>query len=224
MMMTMNKTRLALAVAGAVSLVTFTAQAEIFNATATLQDTLAVTVVQEFDIGTVFATATAANLVDGVGAMVISPTGDVSAAASNGTVNVTSLAAPTPAQGSVAMAADFTLTLPTTTTVDATEFDDGGAANVTGAAIVAEGAELIHESANPAVPSLYLVHYTVSAVSGGTVGTDTANNGVFAVTQDFGETEFVFNIGATVTTEPSASVQVYQAGIYSGTFEVTAAY
>ena len=91
---------------------------------------------------------------------------------------------------------------------------------------------LVHESANPAVPNLYMVHFTVSDVSGGVVdggdqgGTAAANDGVFDVVMDFGETEYVFNIGATITTEPyvGTDAQEYQDGIYSGTFEVTAAY
>ena len=54
----------------------------------------------------------------------------------------------------------------------------------------------------------------------------TANTGAFAVAQAFGETTFVFNIGATITTEPndSGTAIEYQEGDYTGTFEVTAAY
>ena len=85
---------------------------------------------------------------------------------------------------------------------------------------------LVHEDNNPAVPDLYMLHFTVEAVSGGEVEEAALNTGVFEVTQEFGETTFVFNIGATITTEPNNSTEgvPYQEGIYSGTFEVTAEY
>jgi hypothetical protein len=51
------------------------------------------------------------------------------------------------------------------------------------------------------------------------------NDGGFPITQDFGETTYVFNIGATLTTEPPSTVaRSYHQGVYAGTFEVTAAY
>ena len=64
-------------------------------------------------------------------------------------------------------------------------------------------------------------------------GSYTINVGDFTVTQDFGETTYVFNIGATLTTQPGAALTTagtsadaipYQEGLYSGTFEVTASY
>ncbi len=230
MMMKIQKKRLAIAVAGAVSLVASTAQAEDFTASATLQNTLTVVSLADFDIGTVFATSTGAAYSDGVGALVISPSGAVSAAtAESATASLTSLTTPVGAQGSVAMTSDFELTLPNTSSVLAAEFDDGGGTGTDGADIITMltvGTELVHESANPAVPSLWLMHFTVEAVSGGSVLPDTTSEaGVFNVTQDFGETEFVFNIGGTLTTEPTdGGALTYQEGIYSGTFEVLAAY
>lgn len=219
----MRKRYLAMAVASVVVAGGSTAQAVDFGVSTTLQNTLAVTVVQDLDVGTVFATATGAAATDGVGALQISPAGAV-ADISTSAVSLTSLTAPTAAQGSVAMTADFTLTLPATNTVAEADFDDGTGASLGNIATV--GAELVHESANPAVPSLWLMHYTVAAVSGGTVTAEaTTYDGSFAITQDFGETAFVFNIGATLTTEPgSGSAETYQEGLYSGTFEVTAAY
>ena len=58
-MMFREKKRLAIAVAGVVSLGTSSAQAVDFGATTTMQNTLEVTVVNDFDLGTVFATETA---------------------------------------------------------------------------------------------------------------------------------------------------------------------
>lgn len=229
----MNKTckkRLVIAVAGAVGLGTSIAHAEDFNASATLQNTLAVTNLQDLDLGSVFATATGGAPADGVGAIVISPEGAVTTpTVVSSSVNLVSLTSPTAAQGSVDMTAAFDLTLPDTSAALAAEFD--GAA-VTSYASWTDGTaiELEHESANPAVPSLYLVHFTVGDVSGGTVGAEASQGaGVFAITPDFGETTYVFNIGATLTTQPGTGTGpgdalTYQEGIYAGTFQVTAAY
>ncbi|MDB3936378.1 hypothetical protein N9383_06640, partial [Granulosicoccus sp.] len=68
-----KKKRVTMAVAGAVSLGTSSVYAADFNASTTLQNTLEITVVQDFDIGTVFATETGTALTDGVGAFVIDP-------------------------------------------------------------------------------------------------------------------------------------------------------
>lgn len=224
-MINIRKQHLVIAVAGAVTAGTFTAHAADFSANATLQNTLTVVSVLDFDIGTVFATATGAALANGVGALVISPEGIVSDPADSATVSLTSLTNPVAAQGSVAMTADFSLTLPDTSTIDAADFEiDAGSSLVNITNGTGNAAELVHESANPAVPSLWLMHFTVSDVSGGTSAEGTANVGDFTVTQDFGETEFVFNIGGTLTTEPTTSSETYQEGIYSGTFAVTAAY
>ena len=62
-MMLMERKRLAMAVAGVLSLGTSSVQAVDFGASTTMQSTLAVTVVNDFDISTVFATETAANYV-----------------------------------------------------------------------------------------------------------------------------------------------------------------
>ena len=61
-MMLMDRKRLAIAVAGVLSLGTSSVQAVDFGASTTMQSSLAVTVVNDFDISTVFATETAAKL------------------------------------------------------------------------------------------------------------------------------------------------------------------
>jgi len=233
-MMLMRKTGLAIAVAGVVSLGASSVHAVEFNATTTLQNTLAVTVVEQFDIGTMFATETAENYVagtgpvttGGVGAVTIAPDGTTTNLTSDGDPALTSLGTPTPAQGSVEMVGNFVIQLPNTSAILAADF--AGAANL--AVLAANSITLEHESANPAVPDLYMMHFTIEAVSGGTAvapgSGPTLNDGVYDVTPGFGETSFVFNIGATITTEPNdtGTAIVYQEGIYSGTFEVTAAY
>ncbi|MGQ7846780.1 hypothetical protein ACUNV4_20015 [Granulosicoccus sp. 3-233] len=226
MMINTSKKRLALAVAGTLSLGASMAQAEDFTASATLQNTLAVTNLQDLDIGSVFATVTGAALANGVGALVIAPGGTIADQGSDSaTVNLTSLTSPTAAQGSVDMTADFTLQLPDTSAIVAADFAADGTStlvNITNG--TGNATELVHESANPAVPSLWLMHFTVGDVSGGVSTAGTLNEGDFTIVPDFGQTTYVFNIGATLTTEPTTSEQTYQEGVYSGTFEVTAAY
>ena len=226
-MMIIQKNRLAIAlsVAGVVSLGTSTAQAVDFTASATLENTLTVTNINDFDIGTVFATSTAVSLITGVGALVIAPDGSVTDPTDSATVQLISLSTPVPAQGSVDMTASFDLTLPNTVLTLPADFAvDAGASLITITDGTGNATELVHSSANPVVPSLYLTHFTVGDVSGGTSVEGTTNVGDFTVTPGFGETTYVFNVGATVTTEPSTSLQSYQAGVYSGTFAVTAAY
>lgn len=210
-------------VALAAGLGAFTAHAAKFSASAVLENTLAITSVRSFDLGTVYASKTGATQSNGVGALVVAPDGGVTDPADSSSVQLVSLSAPIPAQGSVGMVANFELQFPSTSAVDAVNFADGGSAF--GPLLMANGVELIHESANPAVPSLYLMHFTVGDVSGGTVGSQTIpNDGRFPVEASFGESTYVFNVGATVTTEPSDSEQSYQRGVYSGTFTVTGSY
>ncbi len=215
--------KLAMTVVGAVSLVATSADAVDFNATALVENTVTVTSVNDFDLGTLFATVTGTANTDGVGALVIAPDGSITDPTDSGSVNLISLSAATAAQGSVDMAADFSLTLPDTTGIDAADFVADAGGNII-ANVAANAIELIHESANPTVPSLFLMHFTVGDVSGGTNAENATNDGDFTITQGFGESTYVFNIGATVTTEPTTSVESYQTGTYSGTITVTASY
>lgn len=235
-MMNTRKQRLAIAVAGTLGLMASSTQAADFNATTTLQNTLTVVSLQDFDIGTVFASATGASDAVGVGALIIAPDGTVTVP---GTLNAAppsliSLGAPTPAQGSVDMANDFSLQLPDTNGLLAADFADASTGTMPlllaapDSATFTEYTELVHESSDPDVPSLYLMHFTIEDVSGGvsTEDDDTDEKGLYAVAQDFGETTYVFNIGATLTTEPTVGTaqKNYEEGVYSGTFEVTASY
>lgn len=226
--MIMQNKRLAIAVAGVIGLGASTAQAVDFGASATLENTLSVTVVNDMDLGTLFATATGAALANGVGALIIAPDGGATPHGTDSTtIELVSLGAPTGAQGSVDMSSNFNLELPNTVlTLPADFATDTSSSLVTITDGTGNSTELVHESANPAVPSLYLTHFTVSDVSGGVAGTETATfDGGFPIVQNFGETTYVFNVGATVTTKPvSTGAETYQAGVYSGTFVVTAAY
>ena len=236
-MMFTSKKRLAIAVAGAVSLGATVAHAVDFNATTTLQNTLAVTVVQDFDLGTVFATQTGTALTDGVGGFRISAV-DGTADGETGfsaSVSLQSLTTPTPAQGAIDTIGTFDLQLPDTSAFNPDDFPANGGTNSNLASITAETpaddaqvVELVHESGDPNVPSLYMLHFTIADTNDGDsdIGTTTpvATNGQYEITPAFGVTTYNFNIGATVITEPTTAAAQYQAGIYSGTFEVTAAY
>lgn len=228
-MKTMQNKRLVMAIAatGVMSLGASIAQAADFGASATLENTLSVTVVNDMDLGTVFATETGAALINGVGALVIAPAGGATPHGTDSTtIELVSLGAPSGAQGSVDMSASFNLVLPDTSAILPADFAiNAGTSLIKITDGSGNATELVHESANPAVPSLYLMHYTIADVSGGAVGTETATfDGGFPITQDFGETSYVFNVGATVSTKPTAGAETYQAGVYSGTFVVTAAY
>jgi hypothetical protein len=227
-MMSLRKKRLAIAVAGVLSLGASTAPAVDFSATATVQNTLTVVSLLDFDLGTVFAPPTGVALVNGVGALVISPAGAVSVpAAVSATVALNSLSTPVPAQGSVAMTTDFNLVLPDTRRALPADFTaDAGSSLATLAGGTANATVLAHSSGDPSVPSLYLMHFTIGDVSGGTAGTETATyDGGFPITQAFGESSYVFNIGATLVTEPGTGTALaYQEGVYAGTFAVTAEY
>ena len=248
--MFMGKKRLAIAVAAVVSLGTTSLQAEEFGATTSVQNTLAITVVNDFDVGTIFAVDTAqsyapiaavaddpntagvdetvAAQTGGVGAITIDTDGDATSLETDGDPALTSLGTPTPAQGSIDNVAAFSISLPNTTSIDAGDFAANGA-SASLASILTDGIPLTHESGNPAAPQLYMMHFRLAAVSGGAAvipdGGD-VDIGTYNVTPDFGVGTFVFTLGATITTQPvnDGNALTYLEGAYSGTFEVLAAY
>ena len=228
-MMMKQKKNLAVAVTvvATIGLGVSTSQAVNFTASGSVENTLAVTSISDFDLGVLFATANAASASDGVGALVIGPDGTTTdPSTDSASVQFINLGTPVGAQGSVDMAATFDLVLPDTSTVTATDFaaNAGGTADteITAGTTITE---LQHSSLNPSVPSLYLMHFTVGDVSGGAATEGTTNQGDFTVVPGFGQTTYVFNIGGTVTTKPFTSAQEsYQAGVYSGSFTVTASY
>lgn len=84
----------------------------------------------------------------------------------------------------------------------------------------ASATELSHSCANASYPGLVLMHFTIGDVSVSAEGIPGVSD--FAVTQDYVETTYVFNIGTTLTTKPTSTEQSYQEGVYSGAFAVTA--
>ena len=186
-----------------------------------MENTLAVTsVLPNLDLGTLFAATNGAAANNGVGALVIAPDGSVSDPADSATVKLISLGTPAAAQGSVDMASNFTLTFPNTSTYLAADFLTGG---VDLLAALAVTTRLQHSSFTGL--SLYLTHFTLGDVSGGTSAEGSTNNGIFTIIKGATDTTYVFNIGATVTTAPFDTAQdTYQPGNYTGTFTVTASY
>jgi hypothetical protein len=217
---------MALALVSTIGLTASTVQAVDFTATLTVDNALTLTEVNGFNFGSLFATSTGANLVNGVGVLVIAPGATVTDPTDSATVTLLNLGVPVAAQGNVAMAANFTLTLPDTTGVLVADW-----AADTGSSLIkitdGTGNTVALNHSNPAVPSLYLMHFTIADVSGGVVGAETATyDGSFPVVATFGATDYVFNMGATLTTEPNGTgtAIAYQAGTYSGIIPVLAAY
>ncbi len=243
MMMNIRKQRLAVAVAGTLGLMASTAQAVEFTASTTLQNTLAVTAITPLDIGTIFAASTGRAITDGLAAMTIAADGTIDYDLSDADLSMRSLGGAVPAQGSVESAANFILQLPDTSGYDSGDWSDGVGADLEGEFITSIGgdglgleATELRISADESIPALYLVHFTAGDVSGGAATLPAipvaANDGIYEVDMDFGESTYVFNIGATVVTQPGLESGAglldgdlaYEEGTYSGTFEVTASY
>ena len=229
--MKMIKTRinyLTVAVASVIGLGSTIAQAEDFDATAELQNTLAITVVNDLDLGTLFATTTGAALSEGVGALVISAAdGLATAPTTNGEVTLTSLSGSAAASGTIDVLQDLTLILPDTNTITEAQFDGTGLASDTMS--VGGAIELTNDAAAAGNPSLWLMHFTVASATTGTTTTtetgDPANGGRYSVDVTAAG-EYSFTVGATVTTAPydGTAQQSYEAGTYGGTFSVIAEY
>ncbi|MCK0163147.1 hypothetical protein [Marinobacter sp. S6332] len=195
------------------------ASAETFNATALVENTLAITKVQDLDFGTMFAASANDQAVAG---LVLAPDGNVTSAtalvvdgasAISDAPKLLSLGGSAAARGSVSVGQGFTLQLP----------DKTSAALATGSAFVPGEGIALTVNSDPSEAAFYLVDFTVGDVVGGTE-TD-AGSGAWTVTKDFGATEVEFGIGASIYTDGAGTPRTsYQAATYSGTFDVTASY
>jgi hypothetical protein len=211
------------AIGGALALGVTAAHATDFDVTATVENTVTVTKVNDMDLGRVFATQAGVLNTEGVGAFKLAPAGTVAPVAGSATVKLLALGGAVPARASVAASDPFTVTLPDPVADEADFVADAGASL---AALKADAIELKHSSLNPSVASLYLVDFTLGAPTGGTATVDGVDPWKYDIVPSFGQTEVSFSIGATVITEPAAGAgnNAYQAGTYTGTFEVTATY
>lgn len=211
-------------IGGALALTAVTnASAVDFDAEATVQNALTVTAVAPLNLGTIFATTSSTTATSFI---TMSPSTGAITPGDQDAGPLLSLGGATRAQGRVTIGTDavFTITLPNAVTDAALA---GGSApaftNLGGAAIA-----LTHSSGNPSVADLELVNFTINVpVASGeldTAGCATTTPTAFECDVDpaFGVTDFDFFIGAQVKTANSG--EAYQAGTYSGTFEVTASY
>lgn len=226
------------------------AMAADFDATATVQNALEVTVVNGMNLGTIFATTASSNL---VGIIRLNPDGTVedavaSADADADAPNIISLGGQDPARGSITVGSReaFTLTLPVSVSTANLADDEIAGGTDEATATVANMTELRLGGAggDPTVARLYLANMTVGEVTGGSISGDTtsaatdcesatrlpaAAGGAITceITPSFGSTLVEFAIGADIVTDPLATAtnrNTYQEGTYTGTFEVTATY
>ena len=177
-MKNIRKNYVTLAVAGVLGLGASVALAVDFPANATVENVLEVRIDTEFELGTLFAVNT--GLVDGttgVGALKIAAAdGAVSQVftPADDTPPLTSIINPVPGQGSVSIVSDFTLQFP-----DTSDITEAGMEDATNTAALYAGTgnavPLILTTGTGTEPALWLMHFTVSDVSGGSAGEVTLN-------------------------------------------------
>ena len=210
--------------AGALVFASAGVTAATFDASADVQNALEVTQVQPMSFGTLFATTANDNAAGQYSYLTLQPQGgfdDGNEQQATG-IPLLSLGGAQPARGSVAVGstAAFQLTLP-----DAITTDLGDGVNPVTIAGTVIQLRIGGAGGDPAVARFFLADFTAGDATGGTIGAPTAN--VYPVTPSFGSTAVEFGIGAVITTDlnlTGTSRDTYEAGTYSGTFEVTASY
>lgn len=231
--------------AGAMTLGSSAAMAVDFDATATVQNALDVTVVNQMNLGTIFATSASTGA---VGILRLTPVGGLTAV-TDGTAgpSILSLGGQTPARASVAVGTDTEFTVELPPSILTTNLANGDVAEATftsgGLEALAGAVELRigGTAGNPSVARLYLGNFTVGDVTGGSITGDTSGAatdctsatrlGAAAgdtvqclITPTFDATAVEFAIGADIITDTTSGRDTYQEGTYTGTFEVTATY
>ncbi|MCH8499861.1 MAG: hypothetical protein LAT63_15395 [Marinobacter sp.] len=222
-----------------------------FDVTAQVSNALEVTVVNDMDLGNVFAVKTAPNI--HVAITRLTPAGAyVPVTEPSATIPVLlGLGGATAARGSVAVPNDspFTVLLPPAISGD--NLTDTGATGPELPALLAAGLQASIDAGeaielriggaagNPSVARLYLVNFSLGSVVGGTVTADTAGAATnctsstrltagdpveCVLTPSFDATAVEFGIGADLVTDSTAARTQYQSGTYSGSFTVTATY
>jgi hypothetical protein len=205
-----------LGLAGAMAFGASSVLAEDFSATADVQTTLAITIVQDLNFGTLNAVSASSGEVD---SLTLQPDGTfVTGPATSTVVNLVSLGGTVqPAQGSVATSNIFTLDLPDDiTTPAAGSLDSSG-----------EAVEMTIAGGDPDVAKFLIGNFVVGEIVNGVDTTGGAAPDV-EIDPDFGATDVTFNIGADIFTDDGAgnggARVAYEDGTYSGTFTVTAAF
>lgn len=223
------------------------AMAADFDATATVQNALEVTVVNGMNLGTIFATRAVSS---SVGVLRLSPDGTITnpiSTATTGAPSIIALGGQDPARASITVGSrePLTITLPVAASDDELSSDDrtGADQGDTAPGAIANMVELRLGGAggDPSVARLYLANFSVGAVTGGSITDDTSNSDAETcsdatrivdegdeitceITPSFGSTLVEFAIGADIVTDISATRTTYEEGTYEGTFEVTATY
>jgi len=193
-----------------------------FDVTATVQNTLTVTKVQDLNLGTIFATTASDTAYKYV---TLSPAGTYGTVAGHSSLTLLTLGGQQAARGSVAVGG----TTPVRVTLPSASF--AGLA-VNGTAAVAD--LQTEQSATTAVEvrlgdplaaRFYLGNFRAGAASGGSVSDNCSSSNVCTITPAFGQTSISFGIGATLVTDVAGNSRVtYEDATYTGSFEVTAAY
>lgn len=195
-----------------------------FNASADVQNTLAVTEVQPMSFGILFAAEANASAISSIN---LSANGDIAVGtplqvAASDTTDAPSfltLGTGQAARGLVSTGNPFTLTLPSvqqSELVETNTFQDDVAPPLT-------------VNTDPDEAAFYLTDFVLGDFVGGDLADDQstvdASAGEFRIEPGFNATEVEFGIGATINTDGSGSPRTsYQAATYSGTFTVEASF
>ncbi len=208
-----------LGLAGVMALGASSAMAADFGASADVQSTLTVTVVNDMSFGTLFAASASSGEWD---ALTLEPAGTITNPAAPTSTNFKLLSLGgtiQPAQATVATSQTFTVDLP-----DDIADDTIGSGTISGDS---NAFPLTIAGGDPDVAKLYVGNFTVGEIVG---GSDTANGAApdIEIDPDFDATEVTFNIGANIYTDDGAgnggTRETYEDGTYSGTFPVTASF
>lgn len=210
-----------LGVAGSVSAQTT------FDVTATVQNALTVTNVQDLNLGTIFATAASDSAYKYVE---LAPSGTYGTVQGTGATTLTllTLGGQQAARGSVAVGGTtpVKVTLPAAvfTSLEATGTVAGAVAQV----LVEQGTAanpVEVRLGDPLAARFYLGNFRAGAASGGSTSGNCSSSNVCTITPAFGQTSISFGIGATLVTDVAGGTRVtYEDATYTGSFEVTAAY
>lgn len=203
------------------------ATAETFTVNTDVQNTLAITVVENMNLGTLFAAKANSSAVS---TLTLNPNTGAYSTLGETTIggapgdgpSLVSLGGQQPAVGSVATGEDFDVTLPAGVIGDlaaSSDFDDQNADVLSGDIIeVTIGGA----TGDPDVARFYLTDFKVGGETTDSNLTQTGNVASFA--PGFGVTLVEFAIGATVITDGSGTRDTYEQGTYEGEFEVTASF
>lgn len=205
-----------------------TAGAATFGVSTDVENAITIDVVQDMSFGTLFATTSEGTAATEYSTLVLSPDGSFN---STGSISVTahpllSLGGASAARGSITVGnrTPITVSVPdaTPTTVH------GAAATIYDPTGINDHISLRFggPTGDPDVARFHLVNFTLGDVNGGAVAAG-GSAYEYVITPSFGSNAVDFGIGATIVTDTEATAltrNTYQAGTYTGSFEVIASY